>query len=144
MKEGEGIQEIFDRFNDILNGLKALGKTYSNSELVRKGLRALPKSWKSKKDVILELKVLNNLALEALLGSLLTHQMGLNEDEEQVSKGDKRIGLPLKSKVIEESKDQEEEDSDEETVMYARRFKHFIMKSSYGKRTNTKYQSKIH
>ena len=44
MKEGEGIQEMFDRFNDILNGLKALGKTYSNSELVRKVLRALPKS----------------------------------------------------------------------------------------------------
>ena len=34
MKQGEGIQEMFNRFNDILNGLKALGKTYSNSELV--------------------------------------------------------------------------------------------------------------
>ena len=43
MKEGEGIQEIFDRFNDILNGLSALGKTYSNSELARKILRAMPK-----------------------------------------------------------------------------------------------------
>ena len=45
MKEGEGIQEMFDRFNDIINELKALGKTYSNSELVQKVLRALPKSW---------------------------------------------------------------------------------------------------
>ena len=44
MKEGEGIQEMFDRFNDILNGLKALGKTYSIFVLVRKVLRALPKS----------------------------------------------------------------------------------------------------
>ena len=44
MKEGEGIQEMFDRLNDILNGLKALEKTYSNSELLRKVLRALPKS----------------------------------------------------------------------------------------------------
>ena len=61
MKEGEGIQEMFDRFNDILNGLKALCKTYSNPELVRKILRALPKSWASKKDVILEAKDLNIL-----------------------------------------------------------------------------------
>ena len=57
--KGEGIQEMFDRFNDILNGLRALGNTYSNSELVRKILRALPKSWASKKDAILEAKDLN-------------------------------------------------------------------------------------
>ena len=82
MKEEEGIQEMFDRFNDILNGLKALGKIYSNSELVRKILRALPKFWASKKDAILEVKDLNNLPLEELLGSLLTHEMGLYEDEE--------------------------------------------------------------
>ena len=68
---------MFDRFNDILNGLKALQKTYSNSELVRKVLRALAKSWASKKDAILEVKDLNNLPLEELLGSLLTHEMGL-------------------------------------------------------------------
>ena len=30
-EEREGIQEMYDQFNDILNGLKALGKTYSNS-----------------------------------------------------------------------------------------------------------------
>ena len=80
MKEGEGIQEIFDRFNDILNGLKALSKTYSNSDIVGKILRVLPKSWASKKDVILEEKELNKLPLEELLGSLFTHKMGLHKD----------------------------------------------------------------
>ena len=83
MKEGEGIQEMFDRFNDILNGLKELGKTYSNSKLVRKILRAFPKSQASKKDVILESNDLNTLPLEEFLGSLLTHEMGLHEEEEQ-------------------------------------------------------------
>ena len=57
---------MFDRFNNILNGLKTFGKIYSNSELVRKVLRALPKFWISKKDVILEAKDLNNLTLEEL------------------------------------------------------------------------------
>ena len=61
MKEGEGTQEIFDWLNDIINGLKAFRKTYSNSELVRKILRALPESWASKKDAILKVKDLNNL-----------------------------------------------------------------------------------
>ena len=68
---------MFNHFNDILNGPKALGKTYSNSELVRKILRALLKSWASKKDAILEAKDLNNLPLEKLLGYLLTHEIGL-------------------------------------------------------------------
>ena len=66
-------------------------------------LRALPKSWASKKDAILEAKDLNNLPLEELMGLLLTHEMELNEDEEQAPKGDRKRGLALKSKVIEES-----------------------------------------
>ena len=129
IKEREGIQEMFDRFNDILNGLKPLGKTYSNSKLIRKVLRALPKSWTSKKYAILEAKDLNNLLLEELLGSLLIHEMGLQEDEEQGSKNDKRTGLALKSKVIKDSEVEEGSDSDdEEMTMYARRFRRFIKK----------------
>ena len=120
---------MFDRFNDILNGLKALGKTYSNSKLIRKVLRALPKSWTSKEDAILEAKDLNNLTLKELLGSFLTHEMRLNKDEEQAPKCDRRRGMSLESKVIEESEHKEEEDSDEEMAMYVKRFKCFIRKN---------------
>ena len=130
MKEGEGIQEMFDRFNDILNGLRAFRKTYSNLELVRKILRAPPKSQASKKYAILEANDLNQLPLEELLGSLLTHEMGLYEDEENGFKNDKRRGIALKSKVTEDSKAEEKSDSDkEEMAMYARRFRRFIKKN---------------
>ena len=50
----------------------------------------------------MEAKDLNYLHLEELLGSLLTHEMGLNEDEEQAPKGDRRTCFPLKSKVVED------------------------------------------
>ena len=36
MEEDESIQEMFDCFNDILNGLKSLGKSYTNYEIMRK------------------------------------------------------------------------------------------------------------
>ena len=36
MDKDESIQEMVDRFNDMLNGLKSLGKSYTNSEIVRK------------------------------------------------------------------------------------------------------------
>ena len=91
-------------------------------------MRALPKSWALKKYAILEAKYLNKLPLEELLSSLLTHEMRLNEDEEQTPKGDRMRGLAPKSKVVEESKDEEDEDNDEEMSIYPRRFKHFMRK----------------
>ena len=39
----ESISSMFTRFTEIVNSLKSLGKTYTNSELVRKILRCLPK-----------------------------------------------------------------------------------------------------
>ena len=53
----------------------------------------------------------------------------LYENEEQWSKSDKRRGMALKSKVVEDSKSEEESEiDDEEIAVYARRFKRFIKK----------------
>ena len=100
-------------------------------------MRSLPKSWASKKDAIFEAKEkdLNKLPLEELLGSLLTHEMELYEDEEKGFKNDKRRGMPLKHKVIENFEVKDESDSDDEEIaMYARRFKWFIKKNNHGKK----------
>ena len=45
MKPEETISEMFARLTQLTNGLKALGKEYTNAELVRKVLRSLPPSW---------------------------------------------------------------------------------------------------
>ena len=72
------------------------------------------------------------MPLEELLGSLLTHEMGLYEAKEQGSKSDKRRRMALKSKVVEDSKSEEESESeDEEIAAYARRFKRFIKKNEH-------------
>lgn len=44
MKPSETIGDIYTHFTDVINGLKALGKSFSNIELVNKILRSLPKS----------------------------------------------------------------------------------------------------
>ena len=44
MKPSETIGNMYTRFTDAINGLKALGKSFSNFELVNKILRSLPKS----------------------------------------------------------------------------------------------------
>ncbi|GAV71868.1 UBN2 domain-containing protein, partial [Cephalotus follicularis] len=48
INQNEDIKSMFSRFTNIINALQALEKTYSNSEMVRKILRCLPKSWMPK------------------------------------------------------------------------------------------------
>ena len=75
MKSKESITDMFTRFTDIVNGLKSLGRSYPNSEQVRKILRSLPKSWEAKVTAIQEAKDLNTLPIEELLGSLMTYEL---------------------------------------------------------------------
>ncbi|GAV79275.1 UBN2 domain-containing protein [Cephalotus follicularis] len=54
MNEDEDIKSMFTRFTNIINALQSLDKTYSNSELTRKILRCLPRSWLPKVTAIEE------------------------------------------------------------------------------------------
>ena len=66
---------MYTRFMDVINGLKALSKDFSNFELVTKILRSLPKSWDPKVTSIQETKDLKTFPLEELIGSLMTYEM---------------------------------------------------------------------
>ncbi|GAV79654.1 UBN2 domain-containing protein, partial [Cephalotus follicularis] len=74
MNEDEDIKSMFTRFTNIINALQSLDKTFSNSELVRKILRCLPRSWMPKITAIEKAKNLSILPLEDLLGSLMTYE----------------------------------------------------------------------
>ena len=56
MKLSETIGDIYTRFMDVINGLKGLGKSFSDFELINKILRSLPKSWDPKVTAIQEAK----------------------------------------------------------------------------------------
>ncbi|GAV73884.1 zf-CCHC domain-containing protein/UBN2 domain-containing protein, partial [Cephalotus follicularis] len=98
---------------NIINSLQSLNKCYTNSEMVRKILRCLPKSWMPKVTAIEEAKDLNTLPLEELLGSLMTHEMTIknHEDDEEQEKKKKKV-IAFKSSTTDSS----EEDSDDETL----------------------------
>ena len=75
IKPSETIEDMYTQFTDVVNGLKVLGKSFSNFELVNKILRSLPKSQNPKVMVIQEVKDLNYISLEELIGSLMTYEM---------------------------------------------------------------------
>ncbi|KAK5839202.1 hypothetical protein PVK06_007974 [Gossypium arboreum] len=46
MKSEENIKDMSNRFTNIIN-LKAIGKAYSNKEMVKKLLNSLPNEWEA-------------------------------------------------------------------------------------------------
>ena len=56
MLEHENIDEMTTKFMHIINQLKALGKRYTNAEIVKRILRSLSKAWHPKVTAIEEAK----------------------------------------------------------------------------------------
>ncbi|KAG0455103.1 hypothetical protein HPP92_024395 [Vanilla planifolia] len=75
MNSDKSIKSMFLRFNDITNGLTNLGRAFSNSDLVRKILRILPKEYDPLATAIKAAKDINKLSLDELLGELLTAEI---------------------------------------------------------------------
>ena len=106
---------MFTRFIDITNNLKSLGKTYMNEEIVGKILQCIPKNkWGPKVNAIKEAQDLKTLALDDLLGKLLTHEIHLKEDEEGVQPK-RRLALKTMNEELQSSED-ESTYSDEDSM----------------------------
>ena len=88
----------------LTNHLKALGKKYTNAEIVRMILRSLSKAWRPKVTTTQEAKDLNVLSLDAFIGSLKTHEMELNEVPEGSTRKGKSIALKSTQKNTNSSK----------------------------------------
>lgn len=102
IESDESIIEICTRFIDIINGLKCLGKSYFNSDLVKKCSQAfLPRSWEAKVTAIQEAKDLNILPLKKLLESLMTHELTTRQhNEEETKKKKQSLSSPPHKKRI--------------------------------------------
>ena len=127
IKPTESIIGLNTRFTDIVNNLKNLGKTYIDSELCRKILRSLPRSQEAKVNAIQEAKDLTYLKLEELLGSLMTHELALNQHNEEELK--KKKSITLKDVVQEESEESDDKDESEpEIALLDRKIRRFMRK----------------
>ena len=117
MEPSETISDMFTRFTNIVNGLKSLGKIYTNQELVNKILRSLPSTWDAKSTAIQEAKDLATLPLEQLIGSLMTYEMNLQQKLAETEKKKKVIALKTTTSIDESSGSTSEEDEDEEMAL---------------------------
>ncbi|KAH9649036.1 hypothetical protein KPL70_025829 [Citrus sinensis] len=125
MEQNENVYSMYTRFTDRVNTLGALGKTFSNSEKVKKIIRSLPKEWRQKRTAIEEAKDLNVLPIDDLIGSLISYEEDLAAEK---GHDEKKKNIALKASKRES--DEESEMDDEELAMLARRFRKFYKKNN--------------
>ncbi|XP_060960703.1 uncharacterized protein LOC133031259 [Cannabis sativa] len=88
MEEEETVVEFHAKLCDISNESYALGKTYSNAKLVRKVLGVLPRRFMSKVTSIEEMRNVEELDLDELIGSLQNYEMSLTRWKKEKKKKD--------------------------------------------------------
>ncbi|KAK1387873.1 hypothetical protein POM88_016051 [Heracleum sosnowskyi] len=72
---GEGISQVFERYNKLINDLNLNGKHYTNKEINKKFLLTLPPHLEHKISAIREARDMNEIALERLYGVLKTYEL---------------------------------------------------------------------
>ena len=131
LEQNKTIPSMFTHFIDFLNGLKCLDKTYTNSDLVRKVLRSLLRSWELKVTAIQGAKDLNSCPLDELLGSLMTHKLIMQQKSDEENNKKKTIAPKATTSALskEDSKNfDHKEGEDSDMILLARKFRKFLKK----------------
>ncbi|KAG8655688.1 hypothetical protein MANES_04G060401v8 [Manihot esculenta] len=82
MKSDETINQMYDRFIEIIGGMKSLRKTFTNEELLKKILRCLPKEWLPKREQVEEpSKMKKNIALRVAFEDTSEEEEEISEEE---------------------------------------------------------------
>ncbi|KAA0067564.1 Retrovirus-related Pol polyprotein from transposon TNT 1-94 [Cucumis melo var. makuwa] len=87
MTEDESVSEYNERVLEIANDLLLLGEKISESKIVCKVLRSLPRKFDMKVIAIEEAQDITTLKLDELFGSLLTFEMAMSDIESKKGKG---------------------------------------------------------
>ena len=105
MADGETIQDMHTRFTSIINEMYSLGEIVPNGKAIRKLLSVLPETWESKVEAITEARDLDSLAMDELIGNLITYELKKNQEKEIGGKRKKR-NLVLKATTLHDFEDE--------------------------------------
>ncbi|XP_012856995.1 PREDICTED: uncharacterized protein LOC105976262 [Erythranthe guttata] len=136
MEENETITDFHAKLCDISNESYALGEPYSESKLVRKAMRSLPERFAYRIAAIEEVRDVDTLKLDELMGKLLAQELNHGENHREMSR-EKKIAFQAETSYAtpQNSSTQEDEQTVEETlVLLSKIFGKFLKK--IGKKGN--------
>ncbi|XP_015945316.1 uncharacterized protein LOC107470428 [Arachis duranensis] len=131
-REGETIDQMFERFNIIIIDLDAMGIRHPEYVLVWRILRCLTKEWKTKAIIIAESSDIDEMTYDDLRGYLLAFE------NTYLKRDRKKKGVALKS--VTESLDDESSDnlSDNNFVLFAKKFRKMMKMKERNKRDSSR------
>src|SRR3954462_13651280 len=111
MEDDEDIEKMFSRFQTLTAGLRVFDKGYTKADHVKKIIRSLLRRWGPMVTAFMIAKNLNEVSLEELISTLISHEIELDANEPQ--KKGKSIALKSNYKKCTNAFKAEEEDSEE-------------------------------
>ncbi|KAL2518350.1 Uncharacterized protein Adt_14597 [Abeliophyllum distichum] len=93
------IIDMITRFTDIINGLNAFDRKFTNGELVSKMLRSLSKDWNSLRMLIENTKEVNTYPFEELYRTLMTYELNNSETNEKTKISKEEMKEPPKRQI---------------------------------------------
>ena len=73
MSDDESFDKFYTKFNDIVNFAYNLGEIYNQPKIVRKILRSLTEDFRPKVTAITEIKDVDSILVDELVGSLQSY-----------------------------------------------------------------------
>ena len=130
MKNDESISDMFARLMQLINHLKALGKMYTDTKLVRKVLQSLTSAWHTKATVIEDSKNLSTMTLDEFIESLMTYELNLKRSEEERKFKTIELKTKEKSKARKMTSEEgwSESESDEDLALITRKLQSILKK----------------
>ncbi|XP_057990587.1 uncharacterized protein LOC131172968 [Hevea brasiliensis] len=127
IKLDETISQMYDRFVEIIQRIKSLGKTFTNEEIVTKILGSLPKEQLPKVISLKDSKDLRKVQLDELLGNLIDYEMALKKEQvEEPNKVKKNIAFKVSFK---NSSDEDKEFDEEELALVTRKIRKMLLQN---------------
>ena len=128
MSENQSFDSFYGKLNEVVIGKLNLDEKMEDSKVVRKILRSLPESFRTKVTAIEESKDLDEIKVKELIGSLQTYELTLPSQRKI-----KSLALKTINERIEAQDSSEEDDIEKEVAFLTKNFRKFLKFKKDGK-----------
>ena len=126
MGDDEAFDSFYGKLNEIVIAKLNLGEKIGDSKVVRKILRSLPKSFRAIVTIIEEIKDLDEIKIQELIGFLQTYELRLPSHKSSKS-------LTLKTITERMDDSSEKDDVEKEVAFLTKNFQNFLKMKNSGK-----------
>ena len=128
MSEDKSFDSFYGKLNEVVIGKFNLGEKIDDSKIVRKILRSLQESFRTKVTVIKEGKDVDDIKVQELIGSLQTYELSLPSQRKS-----KSLTLKMTNERVEAYNSLDEDVVDKDVAYLVKNFRKFLKFKKNGK-----------